>query len=372
MRPLQFSPTTFLIWILSLVLLSVSACARPIAATGPDPITGGEITATHQPTAMPTHAPSTTPTPTPTPILTPSPSPTPARLSLTRLQNLSYPLYSQEGWVVPLKDGVYDSDSDEDFPMHVEIEGSPLFGDVNGDGLEDAVVLLYTQAAASGQFNDLAFVLNQAGEPHIVASIPLGDKVSVEAMTVNPDGTTTVTILSRNPEGDIQEEVRQYGPFKDTAVNETKPLSADFSLRYHWSESALPPPYHYEYTIHLGPGSQGLIEFWPDYPNPGTPVWTETFELKDENLEELYVLLQAKELLGERTRQDQDPPPGAPANDLYVTIEGRQIALSSYNTDQNEAEVITQVYEVVKAQVPEPLWAKLKAQYEQYKLEFEG
>lgn len=217
MKPLRFSPAACLIWILSLVMLSVSACARPIAATGPDSIAGVEITTTHPPTATPTRTHSTSPTldSTPVPTATATPSPTPARLSLARLQNLSYPLYSQEGWVVPLKAGVYDSDSEADFPMHVEIEGPPLFGDVNGDGLEDAVVLLYTQAAASGQFNDLAFVLNQAGEPHIVASIFLGDKVAVKAITISPEGITMVTILSRGLEGDIQEEVRQYGPFND-------------------------------------------------------------------------------------------------------------------------------------------------------------
>lgn len=147
---------------------------------------------------------------------------------------------------------------------------------------------------------------------------------------------------------------------------ETRPHPAGFSLRYHWSEAALPPPYHYEYTIHLGPGSQGQIEFWPDYPNPGTPVWRETFELKGGDLEKLYALLQTKGLLEAQTRQDQDPPPGAPANGLYMTIEGRQIVLS------NEAEVIAEVYELIKAQVPEPLWTKLKARYEQYKQDFEG
>lgn len=160
--------------------------------------------------------------------------------------------------------------------------------------------------------------------------------------------------------------------FGCVAGSEIRPQPADFSLRYHWSESALPPPYHYEYTIHLGPGSQGQIEFWPDYPNPGTPVWRETFELKEGDLEKLYALLQTKGLLGTQTRQDQDPPPGAPADGLQVTIEGRQIALSSYNTDPNEGKIIAEVYEVVKAQVPEPLWIKLKARHEQYKQDFEG
>lgn len=138
--------------------------------------------------------------------------------------------------------------------------------------------------------------------------------------------------------------------FSCTAGGETQPQPADFSLHYHWSESALPPPYHYEYTIHLGPGSQGLIEFWPDYPNPGTPVWTETFELKDENLEELYVLLQAKELLEKQAGQSQGAPPGAPSDGLRVTVKGQQFSLPG----SNETEDLTEVVEAVKTQVPAP------------------
>lgn len=138
--------------------------------------------------------------------------------------------------------------------------------------------------------------------------------------------------------------------FGCTAGVETQPQPADFSLHYHWSESALPPPYHYEYTIHLGPDSQGLIEFWPDYSNPGTPVWTETFELQDEDLKKLYTFLQAKGLLEEHAGQSQGAPPGAPSDGLRVMVKGRQFSLP----DEGLAEVV----EAVKTQVPAPLWTK--------------
>ena len=161
-----------------------------------------------------------------------------------------------------------------------------------------------------------------------------------------------------------------WGPlvflFGCTTGAEAQPQPADFSLDYHWSESALPPPYHYEYTIHLGPGSQGLIEFWPDYPNPGTPVWTETFELKDEDLEKLYAFLQAKGLLEEQAGHSEGVPPGAPSDGLRVMVEGRQFSLPG----SNETEGLAEVVEAVKTQVPAPLWTKLMAQYEQYQQEF--
>lgn len=151
---------------------------------------------------------------------------------------------------------------------------------------------------------------------------------------------------------------------------ETKLRPADFSLQYHWSEGALPPPYHYEYTLHLGPGSTGLIEFWPDYPNPGTPVWTETFELKEGDLDKLYTLLQTKGLLEEQEWQSQGAPPGTSGDGLQVTVEGRQLLLPSYVEREDGTQVLAEVYEAIKRQVPESIWAKLIEQYEQYKEDF--
>lgn len=209
MKPAPFNLTL----LLAALLAILSACARPLPATEPD-LPSVVVEATVR--VIPTVAPTLTPTPTPTATPSPEPTPTPARLSLARLKNLHYPLYSQEGWQVPLKDGVYDSDDDWDWPVHVEIDSrSPLFGDLNSDGLEDAVVLLYTQAAASGQFHDLVFVLNRAGEPEIHQSIFLGDDVVVESLAINPAGVTTLKLLSRNPDGTPKEEVREYGPFED-------------------------------------------------------------------------------------------------------------------------------------------------------------
>jgi hypothetical protein len=132
----------------------------------------------------------------------------------------------------------------------------------------------------------------------------------------------------------------------------------------------LPPPYHYEYTLYLGPGPAGSIEFLPDYPNPGTPVWTETFELKEGELDKLYALLQTKGLLEEQEWQSQGPPPGAPGDGLQVTAEGRQLSLPSYVEGEDDTAVLVEVYEAIKRQVPESIWAKLMEQYEQYQADF--
>lgn len=172
----------------------LAACARPELAAGPTPLVELVVTAPAVPTSTATPQPTSTSrpttTPTVTPIPTPQPSPTPTRLSLAALQNITYTLYSMEGWQVKLTDGVYD-DSDGEIPYYVQIDPrSPIYGDLNGDGLEDALVLIYTQAGLSGQYLDLVWVVNRNGQPQPAKSISLGDRGKINSITIDQDGVT--------------------------------------------------------------------------------------------------------------------------------------------------------------------------------------
>ncbi len=192
-------PLRHFVWQVILLMLSLiwlTACARPEPAAGPTPLVELMVTAPLAPTPSSTPRPTATPTVTPTP--TPLPSPTPARLSLTALQNATYTLVSQEGRQVRLVDGVFD-DLDPDWPYHVEIDPrSPVFGDLNGDGQGDALVLLYSYTGGTGQFFDLAWMVNKAGQPHSVRSIFLGDRVQVKAITIDESGVT-LDLLTHGP-----------------------------------------------------------------------------------------------------------------------------------------------------------------------------
>src|SRR5687768_17207155 len=42
---------------------------------------------------------------------------------------------------------------------------------------------------------------------------------------------------------------------------------ADLRVEYDWRAGTMPPPHHYEYTVSIGPGTQGKVVFWPDYPS---------------------------------------------------------------------------------------------------------
>jgi len=77
-------------------------------------------------------------------------------------------------------------------------QGPIFYGDINADGLEDALVILSTQNGGSGHFIELAAVLDQNGSPYNVATISLGDRVVVESGKVE-NGTIVLNMRVQGP-----------------------------------------------------------------------------------------------------------------------------------------------------------------------------
>jgi hypothetical protein len=135
-------------------------------------------------------------TPTPPALCTPMSAPSsnlstpiPARgsesttLSQAMLSNSTY--RSPDWGEFQLTDGIYyrtpptSQESPESYTTRIQ---APVFyGDINTDGLEDAMVVLNTQNGGSGHFIELAVVLDQNGSPYNIATIYLGDRVAVES-----------------------------------------------------------------------------------------------------------------------------------------------------------------------------------------------
>jgi len=131
-------------------------------------------------------------TPTPPALCTPTSdlsTPVPssgsgsANLSQSVLLNSSY--RSPDWGKFQLRDGTYyrtpptSQESPEIYTTR--FQGPVFYGDINADGLEDALVILNTQNGGSGHFIELAAVLDQNGSAYNVATISLGDRVAVES-----------------------------------------------------------------------------------------------------------------------------------------------------------------------------------------------
>ena len=141
----------------------------------------------------------------------------------------------------------------------------------------------------------------------------------------------------------------------------------DFSIQYWWREGSVPPPYHYEYSIYLGPGSMGKVIFYPDYPMDKPPVWTETFSIDDKALNELYDLIIEKGLFDKRWSEIEDPPVGGSLEWLEVVAHECHIVVPSAI---NEYQVVNDVYSMIRSLVPKRLWSKLMRQRDQYQRKY--
>jgi len=152
-------------------------------------------------------------TPTPPVLCTPPTTPLPnfstpfpsiesgsATLSQSVLLNS---IYRSPDWgEFQLTDGVYyrTSHTSQESPeiYTSRYQGLIFYGDINADGLEDALVILSTQNGGSGHFIELAAVLNQNGNPYNVATISLGDRVVVESGKVE-NGTIVLNMRVQGP-----------------------------------------------------------------------------------------------------------------------------------------------------------------------------
>ena len=149
-------------------------------------------------------------TPTPPalcpPMETPPPPPSPtieSGSSTLSLDVLRFGIYHSPDWgEYQLTDGVYyrtpptAQESPESYTTRIQ---DPIFyGDINANGVEDALVILNTQNGGSGHLIELAAVLNQNGSAYNVSTIYLGDRVGVEFAKVE-NGTIILNMRVQGP-----------------------------------------------------------------------------------------------------------------------------------------------------------------------------
>ncbi|MCX6065311.1 MAG: hypothetical protein NT121_06105 [Chloroflexi bacterium] len=103
-------------------------------------------------------------------------------LSLAQLKNAEYklPFY---GHTVKLVDGKYEQGSGADY-MFAQLLDQVAFGDLNGDGLGDAAILLAENGGGSGVFVSVIAILNQNGQPVQGPAAPVDDRPKINKIAI--------------------------------------------------------------------------------------------------------------------------------------------------------------------------------------------
>lgn len=173
----------FLFIAMSLLLLALASCAQPAPASQPA-ATGPAET---QP--VPATATPLTEIPTVPPAIAP--------IDLAALKDLDYRLgilaetMPETNGQFKLTDGVFEK-STENPPVRVSVHlVQNAAGDLNGDGSQDAAVILAVNTGGSGTFIHLVGVLDQQGKLVQAAELFIEDRASIKSISI-ADGKVTL------------------------------------------------------------------------------------------------------------------------------------------------------------------------------------
>lgn len=129
---------------------------------------------------------------------------TPASLSEETLKNMGYMLGIVKE-AIPGSDGVAqltDGKFEYNYPNSASgvrvLYQQNTTGDLNGDRIPDAAVILAVDTGGSGTFQTLVVVLNQKGQPEQAASSLLGDRVKIENFQIQ-NGQIIINMLVQGP-----------------------------------------------------------------------------------------------------------------------------------------------------------------------------
>lgn len=240
------------------VLLStIVACTAP-----PTPTPVPSPTVQRSPTVTPTKVP-----PTPTVV----PTPTVAPLTVDALKNAEYTVEGPASGKAKLVNGVYEEPvAKSSAKVVVTFQNVTAMGDLEGNGTQDAAVVLTVQTGGSGTFYYLFAVLNDKGSAKPAASVLLGDRikltalaiqgteVAVDMVTQGPkdpmtkptlavtrkyrlEGTQLVstTPLTPTPVAPPTKAVAAATPKPAVTAVPTKPPMPKGSIAYHWNDGGI-------------------------------------------------------------------------------------------------------------------------------------
>ncbi len=179
------------------------------------------------------------------------------------LRNAAYRSEWPADGVAQLVDGEYREPIMEGSATEIVIRlVNVAFGDLNGDGVVDAAVVLVTNPGGSGTFYDLVAVLNQDGKAEHLAAIALGDRAQIESLEIE-DGQVALQMVTHGPDDPMccpTQQVEQVYALEGTKLVQTanQIIPSDEAdggvtgITWQWTE-----------LVETAPAAQSLV------PNPG-------------------------------------------------------------------------------------------------------
>lgn len=219
------------------LLLALTSCAAPSAGTQsppqPAPVTETSVPAT---AALATDLPVT------------------SALSIEQLKNAEVKITGVLGTeptrTIRLTDGAFEASSDPASADYVRVNmGQQVaYGDLNGDGTQDAAIIIGEGYGGTGNFVSVVAMLNQGGQPVFAASIGVDDRPKVNSLAIQ--------------NGEILLDAVTHGP-NDPLCCPAQPVTQSFRL---WDERLVLT----RHTSKTPSGAERIITI--DSPASGTEI----------------------------------------------------------------------------------------------------
>lgn len=136
---------------------------------------------------------SSVPSPAASAVPTPSANSRPP-LTVAKLKNAEY--YILAKGPIKLTDGKYEDPATK---RRFVMDEVVTYGDLNQDGIKDAVTSIKVTVPNSGDFSYLVAVVNQSGNPKNISAEFLGSRVNVQTLEIKPDRTIAATMDQYQP-----------------------------------------------------------------------------------------------------------------------------------------------------------------------------
>jgi hypothetical protein len=145
----------------------------------------------------------------------------------------------------------------------------------------------------------------------------------------------------------------------------------DFSLVLEWDTGALPPEYHYQYTIAIGPGPQGEFVYHPGYEGSAENTWITSFVVSTDNLQSLFDYLRDNDVLRKNWQKGM-PLLGGQGTSIIITVFDQQYLVPSVSeVSQNERGLVEQTIEEIRSYVPAEIWVEMELKQSEYEQNYQ-
>ena len=146
----------------------------------------------------------------------------------------------------------------------------------------------------------------------------------------------------------------------------------DFSIQLDWNTGALPPQYHYAYSISIDHHGNGNFSYHPGYEDNTENDLQKEFSLATDQMDDLYAYMKENGLL-RKTWETGQPLMGGKGTSIIITAEGKEYAIPSVSKLMEEdRDLVNEAIDYIGSFVSSEIWEEMETRQKSYEDMYEN